>query len=1098
LLWRLTGRPDVVVGNLAAGRRITRLRGAFGLLARYLPVRVQFDEAFRFEDVLALVEEAARGNEARQEYFAPESGAHLPFAFDCEEWPEPLTAGGARFSLDALDSCVARFKLRLSVELRGSKLSGRLHYDPALYAVEDARRHADQFTTLLASAMRERSAPVGRLDILGARERLRLVGELNETRAAYPRGLCLHELFEAQAARTPDEPAVLFRQEGLSFGELNRRANQLAHRLRGLGVGPEVRVGLCLERSVEMIVALLAVLKAGGAYVPLDPALPPERLSFMLEDAGVAALVSQSSLSALPPAPRIPLVLLDAEREALARESEANPSAGARPDDLAYVIYTSGSTGRPKGVMIRHASAVNLLTALDAAVYAGRDDARRVSVNAPLAFDASVKQVVQLLAGRALVVIPEEARLDAAELSAYAAAHRLDVLDCTPSQLRLLLAARSAGKVKSLPPLLLVGGEAMDGATWGQLAGCAETVAYNVYGPTECTVDATACRVTADAARPSIGRPVANARVYVLDKYMQPVPVGVAGELYVGGEGVARGYLDAPALTAAKFVPDPFNAEPGARLYRTGDAARHLPDGNVEFLGRLDRQLKLRGYRVEPGEIESALCRHPAVRAACVVARADEAGGARLVAYVVPHRRHLAEIDGHTRHRLPNGMAVAHQNRNETDYLYEEIFEKQLYTKHGVGLPEGACVFDVGANIGVFTLFVKRHRPEARVYAFEPIRPIFETLRVNAELCGPGVRLFPFGLSRAPKAETFTYYPQYSMMSGQSVYARPGGDVEVVKKYMRNRESAGDDGAATLLAHANELLAGRFEGETHQAQLRTLSEVIREEGVERIDLLKVDVQRAELDVLEGIEPADWGKIRQVVMEVHDGVGEESEGRVAAVIALLEARGFEAVAEQEDELAGTDRFNLYAVRPASRLAPPPAAGEPAPGAFPSVLTEHELRQTLKAQLPEHMVPAAFVLLPELPLTRNGKVDTAALPEAERRGPDSGYVAPRTSAERVIASVWQQALRLERVGVDENFFELGGHSLLLVQVHGKIREALGVEVSMVEMFQHPTVSALARHLTREGGGEQPLSRARERAERQKEARGRRQQQGARTVL
>ncbi len=1114
LLWRLTGRPEIVVGHLADGRRIRHLRGAFGLLARYLPLRVDFDEVFKFEDVLALVEESASSNYAQQEYFSSAQDASvqasggdtsLPFKFDFEEWPEDSQAGGVRFSLSALDGCTDLFKLRLSLHRFGRKLSGRLYYDPALYTAEDAERHCDEFCTLLKSALQSPDARIGRLNILSEGERRRLLRTWNDTKAERPRDLCLHELFEAQAERTPDAPAVLFHEERLSFGELNRRANQLAHHLQRLGVGPESRVGLCLERSVEMIVGLLGVLKAGGAYVPLDPAQPGQRIAFMLRDAGAAVLLSQRKFASILPERDARIILLDAERDAISRESEANPANRVRPEHLAYVIYTSGSTGEPKGVMIEHRSVVNLLTALSEAVYAGQDSPLRVSLNAPLAFDASVKQVVQLLKGHALVVVPEEARLDAEELSSYAAAHGLDVLDCTPSQLKLLLTARSSGSIARLPRIILVGGEALDEATWSLLSGCPEMVAYNVYGPTECTVDATACRVDARATRPSVGRPVANTQVYLLDKNLQPVPVGVTGELHIGGEGLARGYLDRPALTAERFIPHPFADEAGVRLYRTGDAARYLPDGTIEFLGRLDRQIKLRGYRIEPGEVEVALNELPQVRASVVLAREDEPGDVRLVAYVVPHRRHLAEIEGRPRFPLPNGMAIAHQNKNETDYLYEEIFEKQIYTRHGIILPEGACVFDVGANIGLFTLFVKQHRPEAQVYAFEPIRPIFETLRINADLYGPNVKLFPFGLSHERKTDTFTYYPQYSMMSGLSAYARADGDVEVVKKYMRNQqEQGGADGVAVLLEHADELLAGRFVGEAHQSQLKTLSDVIREEKVERIDLLKVDVQRAELDVLLGIRERDWWKIRQVVMEVHDGVGEESEGRVAEIVALLERQGFEAVAEQEDELVGTDRFNLYATRKENefRLAVPvqsvPEAHQPPTAVRASILTANDLRDALKARVPEHMLPSAFVILHELPLTRNGKVDHAALPAPERarREIEHNYVAPGTRVERVIASVWQQALRLDKVGVHENFFELGGHSLLMVQVHSKLREALGQEISMVEMFQHPTVSALAKHLTREQDEAQPFRQAEERALRQKEARHRRNKKGART--
>jgi FkbM family methyltransferase len=457
-------------------------------------------------------------------------------------------------------------------------------------------------------------------------------------------------------------------------------------------------------------------------------------------------------------------------------------------------------------------------------------------------------------------------------------------------------------------------------------------------------------------------------------------------------------------------------------------------------------------------------------------------------------RRHRAEIDGRPRYALPNGMAVAHQNKNETDYLYQEIFENRTYLQHGLELPDGACVFDVGANIGLFTLFVAAHCRRPRVYAFEPIEPIFETLRLNVELYGEGVKLFPFGLSDAPRPTSFTYYPQYSMMSGQSEYAHAGGDVEVVKKYLRQQQREGASGADSLLAHADELLAERFAGQICRSQLKTLSEVIRAEGVERIDLLKVDVQRAELDVLKGIDEADWGKIGQVVMEVHDAEGEASEGRVRQLTELLEGRGFAVVARQDEALSGTDRFNLYATRDAEKMRAAGAEGarrEDAQSwpraAEAAVVSAVDLRDALREELPDYMVPAAFVVLDEMPLTRNGKVNREALPapDAARAGESPSYVAPQSRMERTVAQIWQESLRVERVGADDNFFELGGHSLLMAQIHSQLCAALGRQISMVEMFRYPTVAALAKYLSEERQEQPTLSDARQRAARQKEA-------------
>jgi amino acid adenylation domain-containing protein/FkbM family methyltransferase len=1105
LLWRLTGADDVACGALADGRRIKHLREAVGLYAAYLPVREHFDPAQPFGDVVASNGEAVREHYARQEYFTPGRAAALPFKFEYEEWPEARTAGEVRFSMLRVSACVDRFGLKLNASRRADGLTLEFHYDPAAHAGEDVRRLARRFESLLEDVAARPEAPVGELNILSEEERELILREWNRTESGAAHEVCLHELFEAQVERTPDAPAVLFGDERLSFSELNARANRLARHLRGAGVGPETVVALCVNRSAEMVVGLLGVLKSGAAFLPLDAGQPKQRLAFMLEETRAPVVLTQRALLDSLPEECGRVVLLDEMQEALAGESAENPPRSSLPGNVAYVIYTSGSTGRPKGVAVEHRSVAHLVSALRGSVYAGREAGLRVSVNAPLAFDAAVKQVVQLVCGHALVVIPEEARLDGAEMLRLVESHGLDVLDCTPSQLRLLLDAGLCSKPEWSPGLALVGGEAVDEASWKRLGDQQWTTFYNVYGPTECTVDATARRVDAHAPRPSIGRPLEDTRVYVLDGRMAPVPVGVAGELYIGGAGVARGYVGRPGLTADRFVPDPFGRDAGARLYRTGDRVRFTADGELEFLGRIDRQVKVRGYRIELGEVEGVLAEHPSVRECVVTAREDEAGGARLAAYVVPHRRNMGAVEGRARHRLPNGMAVVQQNRNETDYLYHEIFENRTYLRNGLELPEGACVFDVGANIGMFTLFVAQHCPGARVYAFEPIQPIFDTLRLNLKLYDADARVYPVGFSDAEREATFTYYPHYSMMSGLSDYARAGDDVDVIKRYMRNQQEGGEADMSALLEHADELLAGRFEGHAFRSRLRRLSDVIREEGVGRIDLLKIDVQRAELDVLRGVDDEDWPKIQQVVMEVHDGKGTESEGRVAEIVALLESRGFSALAEQDEVLKGTDRHNLYAVRRGAATRTPEAADAlerdgRALVERAAVLTAESLQDYLRERLPSYMVPSAFVMLDELPLTRNGKVNREALPAPEAARPELGanFAAPQTRIERALAVIWQQALGVERVGVNDNFFDLGGHSLLMVQVHSRMREVLDSKVSMIEMFQHPTISALAKRLSDEQPQQRSFQKVNDRAARQKEAmnKQRRNSRGERT--
>ncbi len=1068
LLARLAGGTEIALDVLFDGRKFAELGAALGPFARPLPLALRGLDGRPFSRALGRVEALLAEARRRQELFREAGAERRAPTFAWEGEPAGTeTGGGVRFTM--LDKLWAAggSPLTLWARRRGGELALELLHDPAVHGGEAVGLLAERFLTLVASALAGPGRPLDELELIGPAERARLAAW--SLRPAEPPAEPLPaRSFAAQAARTPDALAVAAGAERLTFRELAERAGALARRLRRLGVAPESRVALYLDRSVEAVVALLAVLEAGAAYVPIDPGQTGERLAWILADSGASVVLTRTAMAAALPATSARLVRVDAAEEAPGAAAAAAPTlAAADPRSCAYVIYTSGSTGTPKGALIESRSVACLAATLAAAVYAdfAAGPALRVAVNAPLAFDASVKQVIQLLRGHSLWIVPEAVRGDGEALLAWLRENRIDVADCTPSHLRLLLDAGLADGHSPFPRVFLVGGEAIRPDLWAELAADGARRYYNVYGPTECTVDATACRVEPGTA-PTIGRGLPGVAVHVLDERLRPVPLGVAGELCLGGPQLSRGYLGRPGLTAEKFVPNPFTAAPGEWLYRTGDRVRFLPDGRLEFLGRLDRQVKVRGVRIEPGEIEAALRESPQVRDALVVLREDHPGDQRLVAYVLPRRRGTAPA-GRPRYELPNGMAVLHQNRNETDYLYEEIFEKRCYAQHGVRLPDGACILDVGANIGMFTLFAHQECAGPRVYAFEPVPAVFESLRANCELYAPGTKLFPFGLSDGEREEVFTFYPRYTMMSGQSRHARPESETEVVKRYLENLREEGSRDAEVLLAEANELLAGRFQGDAVTARLRRLSDVLREEEIARVDLLKVDVQRAELEVLGGIDEEHWAAIDQVVMEVHDAPGTESEGRIAEVLALLDGHGFRAVAEQDELLVGTDRYNVYAVahrllaaggQEAAVSAPrtAPTADRPAGG---GEAAGTDLRQLLRARLPEYLVPTAFVWLDEIPLTRNGKVDFAALPLPEASAPAREAAPPRTPHEEVLAGIWAEVLALDRVGVNESFFELGGHSLLATQLMSRVRAAFQVDLPLRVLFEEPTVEGLA---------------------------------------
>nr|WP_277991511.1 non-ribosomal peptide synthetase [Corallococcus macrosporus] len=648
LLSRYTGQDDLLVGTPIAGRRFSELEGLIGFFVNTLVMRARPGAVSSFRALVAQVRESTLSAFEHQdvpfeklvEELQPERGLDRTPLFQAffalQNTPVP-SLGLPGLTLQPLaDAAEAptRFELSLHMEETPEGFHGVLQYGASRLAASTAVRLARHLEVLAQAVVSGPDQPLAGISMLTAAERQQVLRDWNDTGREAPREDTLPRLFEQQVGRTPDAPAVRFGDDVLSFAQLDVRSNQLAHALRARGVGPDVRVALCFERSVDMVVALMGVLKAGGAYVPLDPAWPERRRAFAIQDSAARVVLTQGPLAASLKSADVETLCLDVARASLDQEPVQAPEPRNAPEHLAYVIYTSGSTGTPKGVMVQHRSVLNLHAALKRTVYAGRPSGLSVSVNAPLAFDGSVKQLIQVLDGHCLCIVPDALRQDAEAMVAWVRQQAVDVLDCTPSLLRLMLRAGLLEGARA-PAVLVPGGEALDEATWETLAAAPGTRTFNVYGPTECTVDATAFAVR-PGTRPTLGGPLLNVRTYVLDAGLRPLPVGVAGELFIAGAGLARGYLGQPALTAERFVPDPFAATPGERLYRTGDKSRWSEDGTLEYLGRIDFQVKLRGFRIELGEIEAQLRQHPGLAQALVLVREDVPGNARLVAYVVP------------------------------------------------------------------------------------------------------------------------------------------------------------------------------------------------------------------------------------------------------------------------------------------------------------------------------------------------------------------------------------------------------------------------------------------------------------------------------
>jgi len=642
LLYRYTGSEDIVVGSPVANRNRAELEGLIGFFVNTLVLRTDLSGNPSFRELLSRIREVALGAYAHQdlpfeklvEELQPQRNlSYNPLfqvMFVLQNTPKSeIRLSGLTLSAVESDRTTAMFDLTLYIEETDSGLIGTFEYSTDLFEAGTIARMAGHLQTLLCGLVTDPDHHLYELPLLPEAEYNTLLCEWNNTQTDYPLNLCIHALFEAQVERTPDAVAVVFAGQQLTYQELNQRANQLAHHLQQLGVRPEELVGIYVERSLEMIVGLLGILKAGGAYVPLDPAYPQERLAFMLSDSQVAIVLTQQPLLANLPQHQAQVLCLDTDWETIRQNSVDNPVHCATPKNLAYLIYTSGSTGLPKGVQIPHGAVVNFLTSM--ARQPGLTASDILLAITTISFDiAALELYLPLITGARVVLASRETATDGKKLIQSLTASGATVMQATPATWRMLLAAGWQG---SQELKILCGGEALPRDLAAQLLVRGAAV-WNLYGPTETTIWSTAYQLEATQLEKSlvpIGRPIANTTIYLLDSFGQPVPIGVPGELYIGGAGVARGYLNRPELTTQRFILHPV----GGRLYKTGDLARYRSDGTLEYLGRTDYQVKLRGFRIELGEIEAVLSQHPAVAQAVAIVREDEPDNQYLAAYIV-------------------------------------------------------------------------------------------------------------------------------------------------------------------------------------------------------------------------------------------------------------------------------------------------------------------------------------------------------------------------------------------------------------------------------------------------------------------------------
>ncbi|HEY0602499.1 MAG TPA: amino acid adenylation domain-containing protein [Herpetosiphonaceae bacterium] len=1189
LLYRYTGQQEILVGSPIAGRPRPELESLIGFFANTILLRGDLSGNPGFRELLKRVRETTLGAYTHQELpfeqivevLQPERDMSrnplFQVMFVLQNAPMPsVQLPSLRVSTIPTNNGTAKFDLWLSITEDSDSLFGQLEYNTDLFEAATIERLIGHFQVLLQGIVAQPELPITRLPLLTEAEQQQLTG-WNATATDYALDRPLHTLIEAQVERTPDAVALVFEQASLSYAELNARANQLAHHLIALELQPETLVGICVERSLELVIGLLGILKAGCAYVPIDPSYPRERLQFLIQDAQVPVLLTQAHIVEQLPEHGANVICLDTSWPTIAQQPTSNPASAVTPDNLAYMIYTSGSTGLPKGAMVPHRGIVNRLLWMQETYGLTADD--RVVQKTPFSFDVSVWEFFwPLLTGARLVIARPDGHKDPAYLIELINQQQITTIHFVPSMLQAFLDVLGFATCDSLRRVIC-SGEALSLELQQRFFAYLDADLHNLYGPTEASVDVTfwPCRRDSRRRTVPIGYPVANTQIHVLDPQLNPVPVGVPGELHIGGVQLGRGYLHRPALTAEKFIPDPFSSAANARLYKTGDLVRYAPDGAIEYLGRIDQQIKLRGLRIELGEIEETLRQHTAVHDAIALAREDNPGHKRLVAYILPDSSAYDLVTAED--SLPDEQVSTWQNVFDTTYAestdvdttFNIVGWNSSYT--GEALPASAMrewvdqtveriqalrprrVLEIGVGTG---LLLFRIAPGCERYVGTDISAVaLQALQANVQAQG----LANVELAQRPADDlggfaeqsfdivvinsVVQYFPGVDYLLGMLESAArlvaPGGAIFVGD--VRNRRlleafhttvelhrAADDHTSEQIRQRARHGLAQEHELALDPAFFTALAEHLPQIGDVTVQLKRGhdhnELTQFRYDVVLHIgaqpviadvswrdwqqEPIEMAALRQelaadapelVAIANVPNARIESELRAlsllessacpptAAELRALLASSQSSGVDPEDfwglqnELpytveigwaganAGYDvvlrrssaaRVRLAPATPQPKRQPWSAyANNPLQGKLAQQLTPL-LRSYLQERLPEYMIPSAFVLIDEIPLTPNGKLNREALPPPAVLDLADDFVAPESPIEQTLAEIWAQVLHIEQVGIHNNFFALGGDSILSLQIIARAQQA-GLRITPKQMFQYQTIAELAAVVT-----------------------------------
>lgn len=872
---------------------------------------------------------------------------------------------------------------------------------------------------------------------------------VNNTFVRQPPRDTVLSLFTGNATSFPNRSTLECEGRILNADETWRRAKQIAARLQQQWhVLPGEIVAVRIRRNEKLIVTLLAIWHTGAAYLPIDADCPADRMDFMIRDSNARGIITQSLLEEWW------------AQEDIDISNRQFPMPDA--DSAAYIIYTSGTTNRPKGVVVLHRSLVNYCNWF--CRISGLTEKDSTLLFSSIAFDLSYTALwPALVTGTAIHLMDDQNRLEPEELRCSLIKNRITFIKLTPSHFTYLtedVLLDEKEKEYALR-LIVLGGELIrmqDVQKWLRLFPLTRFVHH--YGPTETTIGAIAFPLDASSVDrftnfPVLGRPIDNTAIYILNDRQQRVPMGTSGEIAIAGAGVAIGYLHLHELNAQRFLADHFSGS--GRMYRTGDRGRFLPDGTVAFEGRVDDEVKLRGYRVGLLEVEAALREQAGVADVCIAA-AGTKEDPFLIAYVVPdpneqgltarmaERQLLYDNPGKpSLLELPGGRPVVVKNVQEAEYMIEDIFRANTYLKHGIVVRDGDCVLDVGANIGFFSLHLLAGRPRLSLYAFEPMPEIFELLSTNLHLHAPGAKAFQVAIGAESATSNFRYYPHVTLMSGK--FADTKEETAVLRGFLKHSEKETLEGELV-----DQLLEDRLQYADISCTVRTISQVMAEQGIEKVHLLKIDVQKSELEVLLGIEEQDWDKIEQVVIEVHD-----LEDRLTQIRSLLMQHGFLVTSEQNNELQDTVLHMLYAKRLPGLERSKDLLQLPArtPQSFMDTLLAK-----LGERLPAYMIPEKIVFMPGLPLLPNGKLNRKALPA------DAAFVPAIVTkeeyadeTEKILAGIWEEVLEIKEPGRHDDFFALGGHSLKAIRLIGRVHKRMKASLKLKDIFNSPTIARLA---------------------------------------